>query len=301
MLVGTMVAALAMSSATSAKAGVTTVRVAVTSADAVPVHLGMMQGIFARAGLKVTIVRVASPWAAVSAVANGRADFGAADTAVLLSEALRKPLVLVAGSTTATNGMSAMLVPTSSLITTPSGLTEVSIGVPERNGLAQLQVPAWLANVASVDGSGNQFPVFPSGRAVAALKGNTVQAVVTVWPYTGKTEGVRSLGDPIFTELGAGATTSAWFATKASLGSKAKLSRTFVTALARAIAGTKNKASARQAIAATGAPATAKQLNYAAKLNADSLDEIGLQLLSNGKISEQPDTATLIWRQAPKS
>ena len=215
--------ASAMAAAAAPRVAVAQARTAIRCSsspdeDVASVLYAIESGMFARAGLDVTITAGNSGAAISAAVAGGALDMGKSSVVSLISAHTRGvPFVLVAGAAyyDAPKKKVAMLVATDSAINGPKDLPGKTCAVPALNDLYT------IANAAFVDRAGGawrdiKYLEMPSASAPEAVIAHRVDATTVTMPAlfaameTGK---LRIIGYP-FSSIAERFIQAAWFTTK---------------------------------------------------------------------------------------
>jgi NitT/TauT family transport system substrate-binding protein len=196
-------AALGVSAARSARAAdLTKIQVGSALEDDVGVAIyAGASGIFARLGLDVNVVKIASGSAGAAAIAGGTLDFAKGSViAAVTAHARGIPFVIVAPSTlyTVDHPVSGLLVRADSPIRTGSDLNGKTIGVASLVDSRILAIKAWVDQNGG-DASTLKFIEVPSATIVAAIDTGRIDATAASDPTlfeslaTGR---VRSIAEP---------------------------------------------------------------------------------------------------------
>jgi NitT/TauT family transport system substrate-binding protein len=224
-------------------AGVTTLRLSDSPVDdCMPVLYAQHAGLFAQAGLDVTLTRANSGAAIAAAVVGGSLDIGDANIASIIAAHTRGvPLVIVAPAAIydPKTPDAVLLVSNSSPIRTARDLVGKTIGTPALRDLSSLAAAAWLQQ-NRVDWHGVTFIELPYRAMEVALEAGRVDACVQVKPFitdavdSGK---ARVLGQ-VFSAISNRFLESAWFSSRPFIEAHKDAIAKFQRVMARASAYT---------------------------------------------------------------
>jgi len=153
--------------------------------DAMPVLYAQRAGLFAKAGLDVTVDRAASGAAAAAAVMGGSVDIGKGNImSVITAHAHNVPLVIVAPAAIydPKTPDAALVVAAGSPIHTAHDLIGKIVGVTALNDLSAVATQTWL-DANGGDGKNTQFIEVPYPSLLPALEEGRVQAVILLKPF----------------------------------------------------------------------------------------------------------------------
>lgn len=162
--------------------------------SAAPIVLGVKKGIFASAGLDVSVETVQSAAAAVPALLNGELQFlESSSTPTIAALSNRIPVKVVGNETTMNDAQAILLV-------APDGPKQLSELEGKTVAVNALKAFLQLAVQASVDGAGAdsrkvRFVELPFADMIGALKAGRVQAIAVPEPLSaiGQAQGLRVL------------------------------------------------------------------------------------------------------------
>jgi NitT/TauT family transport system substrate-binding protein len=172
---------------------------AVPATGATGLYIAADEGLFAQAGLHVTISSAFSAADTVTALFQGKVDvtLGQWTTAIAL-EAAGKPLRALASGNSGGPGLEEIVTGGGTSVTSLSQLKGKKIAVNVLNGLSQ-DMAEGLLLTAGVPGNQVQWAVIPFPAMGTAVDQGHVAAAFMVEPYTSEAEeryGVTALADP---------------------------------------------------------------------------------------------------------
>jgi NitT/TauT family transport system substrate-binding protein len=217
-----------------------------------PLYLAQQQGLFSKAGLKVTIQPFSTASAELRALSNGSVQVATTDYADFFYAASLDPnLELLAdGYDGAPNVMELLTLPSSN-ITSPQQLAKKTIGTPEPQEIAyDPSVPYSMETLATqsvllddgVEPTQVNWTAMPAQNLIGALKNHRVDAILVTEPYI--YEAQSALGATEVVDALSGGTASlpldGYFTSKSASRADTGALRTFRTVLeqAQAEAGT---------------------------------------------------------------
>ena len=153
--------------------------------DVMPVLWAIKTGMFAKAGLNVTMDRAASGAAAAAAVAGGSIEIGKGNiVSIVTAHAHNVPLVIVAPAALydPKTPDAALMVAAGSPIKTAKDLTGKIVGVTSLNDLSAMATQAWMEQNGS-DWKATQFVEVPYPSLMPSLTAGRVQAIVLLKPF----------------------------------------------------------------------------------------------------------------------
>ncbi len=165
--------------------------------DNAPLYIAYKDGLFAKAGLKVTIKTFGSAAADLSALRSGKADIGFGDYVdYFYSQDVRHGLVTVADSYNAAPGVVEVLTLPHSGLDTPQSLAHKIIGTAEPQGIktdlkTNPDTPYSIETVATQSVLANDgvstatvtWKPMPSQDLIGALQDHQVDAILVTEPY----------------------------------------------------------------------------------------------------------------------
>jgi NitT/TauT family transport system substrate-binding protein len=161
--------------------------------DDAPLYIAYKDGLFAKAGLKVTIKTFGSAAGDLAALRSGKADIGFGDYVdYFYSQDLHRGLVTVADGYNAAPGVVEVLTLPHSGLDTPQSLAHKIIGTAEPQGIkTNTGTPYSIETVATQSVLGNDgvntgtvtWQPMPSQNLIGALKDHQVNAILVTEPY----------------------------------------------------------------------------------------------------------------------
>lgn len=161
--------------------------------DDAPLYIAYKDGLFAKAGVKVTIKTFGSAAGDLAALRSGKADIGFGDYVdYFYSQDVHKGLVAVADGYNAAPGVVEVLTLPRSGLDTPQSLANKIIGTAEPQGIAtRTGIPYSIATVATQSVLGNDgvntgkvtWKPMPSQDLIGALQNHQVNAILVTEPY----------------------------------------------------------------------------------------------------------------------
>ena len=188
----------AKGNATAAHPAETAITVAAEpGVDDAPLYIAYKDGLFAKAGVKVTIKTFGSAAGDLAALRSGKADIGFGDYVdYFYSQDVHKGLVAVADGYNAAPGVVEVLTLPRSGIDTPQSLANQTIGTAEPQGIktdltTNPDIPYSIATVATQSVLGNDgvntgkvtWKPMPSQDLIGALQNHQVNAILVTEPY----------------------------------------------------------------------------------------------------------------------
>jgi NitT/TauT family transport system substrate-binding protein len=208
---------------------------AVPSADLAGVYIAQDDGFFAREGLHVKLVKVASSKAIIAGQLAGQIDLCAgAYTPYIAGEAAGDKFAILAEGSVMTPGTRAVLIPRGSGLTGLNQLAGKTIGMNATNSIGTLLVSAALVEVG-VSPRSVRFVTDKSGfpAMAAALAHGDWNAAFFGEPFA--TQGEEQYGETVLDDLDQGATAglpiSGYLVTRSWLVKHPKTARAFVRAI----------------------------------------------------------------------
>lgn len=215
-----------------------TVVVPVVANGTLPLYYAQRTGLFAKAGLSVTIEPLASGAAAAAAVAGGAADIGDSNVQTLVQAHARGvPFTIVAPGAEydAKHPTVELLVLAAGPIRTAKDLPGISIGVASLQDAFVLGLGAWLAD-NNIDRSSLRFVESPQSALLALLLEKRVDAILLSEPSlahalaSGTTRPIAKPYDAIAKHF----LISAWFSTTTWVAAHPDVAKRFSTVIAQA-------------------------------------------------------------------
>ncbi len=266
----------------------------------VPVLIADAQGIFARHGLAVKLVRIAFTAVAPQALAGGTIDIGAGTAPVLLNaDAGGLDLVAVSGLTrqVAARPVASLLVREGLRLPDPGDLRGHSVAVAGLNGVFDVLLRAWL-DKNHVAASDVRLIELPFTRMEDALRTRTVDAVAVVEPFRSRivAAGAGTRLADFVAELAPDVVDAFWIARGDWAGAHADALARFRAALAEAIEITLNDRPAAEAVEKSAFGAVGAVVpTYSTTITAADLAFYGNLMIHQGMLSEPaPDYAAMV-------
>ena len=282
-------------------------------ADA-PLYLAAREGLFAKAGLKVTIKSSSSDAASLHALTKGKADVASADYAdfFYVQANVDPGLRIVADGYDAAPNVTEVLTLPRSGITTPQGLVGKTIGTPQPQEFPyQPSAPYSLDTLATqsvllndgIQPTQVHWKAMPAQNLISALSSGQVNAILVSEPYIFQAESQLGATEVIDSLSGSAASLplSGYFTQSSFARDHAATLRTFQSVLLRA-----------QAEAATGqgvrtALAKASQMNtltaymvtlgvYPASLNVSGVQQLTNLMAEYSMLGAPVDVAALTFK-----
>lgn len=182
--------------------------------DDAPLYIAYKDGLFAKAGLKVTIKTFGSAAGDLAALRSGQADIGFGDYVdYFYSQDVRHGLVTVADGYNAGPGVVEVLTLPHSGLDTPQSLAHKIIGTAEPQGIKISKgTPYSIETVATQSVLGNDgvnpatvtWKPMPSQNLIGALQDHEVNAILVTEPYIYEAE--AKLGAIVVLDSCSGAT-----------------------------------------------------------------------------------------------
>jgi NitT/TauT family transport system substrate-binding protein len=212
--------------------------VPVATNGALPLYYAQRSGLFARAGLNVTIETIGSGAAAAAAVAGGAADIGDSNVQTLIQAHARGvPFTIVApgGEYDEKRPTVEVLVLAAGPLRTPKDIAGSSIGVASLQDAFVLGLNAWLAE-NGVDRSGLHFVEAPQSALLPLLVEKRVDGILLSEPSLAHAQAsgsTRAIGKP-YDSIAKHFLISAWFSTTTWVAAHPDAARRFGAAIAQA-------------------------------------------------------------------
>jgi NitT/TauT family transport system substrate-binding protein len=278
----------------------------------VPLYLAASEGLFKKAGLRVTIQSYDSSAREMKALRAGTADVASADYADYFFAASSDPSlrILADGYDAAPSMMEVLALPGAN-IARPQDLVGKTIGTPEPQAFPYSPtVPYSLDTMATqsvllgdgVEPTQVKWRALPAQDLIGALKGHQVNAILVTEPYIFQAE--SQLGATEVLDSLSGATASipldGYFTTRSATRAKASALRTFRSVLLQAQAQAASGRSVRSALAhypqmnvQTAAMITLGV--YPTSLNTTGLQQVANLMYSFGMISQALGASSMIF------
>ncbi len=298
----------------SAKGGTTSITVGyVPYADDVALFLAKDNGIFARHGLKVSLVAAANPTAVVASMLSGQEQFGFVTTPVLINANTKGTAIKCVSSVDGEQPTDPSLDGTMLVAAKGSGITSVKdlagkkLGTVQLASLNSLAVEV-LAKRGGVDPKSIQQVVIPFPQMPAALAQGHIQAAVIVSPYvnTAIEQGATVINHPNI-ELFPGGTITCLSALTSYVQKNTATVTAFHAAMNEAIAYAQAhqqeaKADLTKHMDLTAAVAQQQVLstNWDPTLSVDSIGTIETYMRELGQISTTVPASSMVWAPAGK-
>jgi NitT/TauT family transport system substrate-binding protein len=296
----------------SPAAGTTSVTLGyVPYADDAALFLAVDNGIFAKHGLKVSLVPAANPTAVVASMVSGQEQFGFVTTPVLVNVNVKgTPLKCVSTvdgqqpANTAQDG-TMLVAAKGSGITTVSGLAGKKVATVQLASLNSLALQV-LAKRSGINPASIQLIQMPFPQMPAALSQGRVQAAVIVSPFvnTAVAEGATVLNHPN-AMLFAGATITCLSALGGYVSQHPGTVSAFHAAMTEAIAYAQAHQPAAKATLAKYMSLTPevaqKQIlstDWNPVLNPASVSQIEADMKQFGQIQQTIPASSMIWAPA---
>ena len=293
-------------------AGTTSVTLGyVPYADDAALFLAVDNGIFAKHGLKVSLVPAANPTAVVASMVSGQEQFGFVTTPVLVNVNVKgTPLKCVSTvdgqqpANTAQDG-TMLVAAKGSGITTVSGLAGKKVATVQLASLNSLALQV-LAKRSGINPASIQLIQMPFPQMPAALSQGRVQAAVIVSPFvnTAVAEGATVLNHPNAVLFG-GATITCLSALGSYVSQHPGTVSAFHAAMTEAIAYAQAHQSAAKATLAKYMSLTPevaqKQIlstDWNPVLNPGSVSQIEADMKQFGQIQQTIPASSMIWAPA---
>lgn len=279
--------------------------------DDAPLYLAAARGMFAAAGIKVTVNTFSSSAAELQALASGRIDIAAgSDIAFLQAQvAGHTPLRMIAdGYEAGTNAIDVLVMPSSG-ITMAKQLANATIGTPP----AQLSTNTWIKNIEdlttgavlqndSVDAASMQWRPMPAAQMIDSLAHGKVNAIVATEPYIIDAE--RTLGAIAVLDSCSGATAnlplSGYFSLASFVHTDPNTVRAFQQALNQAQALAAQRGNVQQILPSYTNidPQTASLISlgvYPTSLDADRVQQVADLMYQSGVISQPIIVSSMVF------
>ncbi len=279
----------------------------------VPLYLAVREGLFQKAGLRVSVRTYASAATELKALQAGSADVASADYADYFFAASMNPdlLVLADGYDAAPSAMQVLTLPGSG-IATPQQLVGRTIGTPEPQEFPfSPSLPYSLDTMATqsvllddgVQPAQVTWKPMPAQNLVAALKAHQVDAILATEPYLFQAEsqlGATAVLDSLSGST-AGIPLDGYFTTRSAARAKASALRTFRSVLLQAQAQAASGRSVRSVLAhyPQMSVQTAAMLTlgvYPTSLNVSGVQQVANLMYSFSMISQPLSAGSLVFR-----
>lgn len=168
--------------------------------DEIGVDWALDKGIFRSQGLKVSLVQSSGGAAAISALESGAVDLAFTNpfsTMLAIRQGVNLRWVATAydAPTKESKATSALVVRTSSGITSAKELTGKTIAVNEVGGINEIIVSQWIKD-AGGNPAKSKFVALPFNELASAVADGKVDAALTEVTLAAGIHGIHSLGDP---------------------------------------------------------------------------------------------------------
>jgi NitT/TauT family transport system substrate-binding protein len=185
-----------------------------TPFDVLPFFYGMQQGLFAKAGLDITVQMVTSGSLAMVAIAGGSAQLGFSNTLSLITAFARGiPAQMVAPGSAWNPSVpnNTVFVDADSPIHTAKDLEGHIVGVSGLHDLFSLSIRNW-AQIGGADVAKISFVELPPSSMISSIKAKRIDAFMAYDPFrtAAIAAGCRALTNP-YDAIGKGFLTGVWF------------------------------------------------------------------------------------------
>jgi NitT/TauT family transport system substrate-binding protein len=215
-----------------------TLRLAASPVDGiVPVLYAQRAGLFAKAGLNVTVDRM-SGGAVSSAIAGGAADLGKASTVgIITAHAHGIPLTIVAPSAIydPKTPDAVLAVKADSAIASPRDLVGKTVAISTIGDISQVAVQSWLEQ-NGIDSHATQFVEIGIPATAVALEQGRVAAGVLIKPFVSETvdSGKAKVLSLVYSAIAPRFLESVWYGNRSFMESNRKAVAAFQRVVAQA-------------------------------------------------------------------
>jgi NitT/TauT family transport system substrate-binding protein len=273
--------------------------------DVAPIYLGQAKGIFAKAGIDLTLTTAQGGAAIVPGVLSGQFQFGFSNTvSLLIAQTQKVPIKVVSNGNNSTGedgkDFGALFVKADSPIKSPKDLAGKTVAANTLKNIVETSVKASVKKDGG-DAAAVKFTELAFPEQVPALEAGRVDAIFVVEPFqqSAIAAGARRIASS-YVDTAPDLTVAMYFTSQKLLAEDADLVQRFTTAIKESLAyADGHPDEVRDALGTyTKIPPETRDAlilpRWPAEINRASVETLAQLAVADGLVKQQPDLAALL-------